>query len=78
MVSPICSILLFRVETVLLFRSFRKNVDFLAHAVKVHVVSIDDSNLTGVSLAIKEKCAVEAVAVSVCLDQLSQRGFPPR
>ena len=43
---------------------------------KVHVVSIDDSNLTGVSLAIKEKCAVEAVAVSVGLDQLSQRGFP--
>ena len=45
---------------------------------QVHVVSIDDSKLTGVSLAIKEKCAVKAVVVSVCLDQLFERGFPPR
>lgn len=54
-----------------------KKLIFFAHAVQVHVVSIDDSKLTGVSLAIKEKCAVEAVVVSVCLDQLFKRGVSP-
>lgn len=54
-----------------------KMLIFFAHAVQVHVVSIDDSKLTGVSLAIKEKCAVEAVVVSVCLDQLFKRGVSP-
>ena len=46
---------------------------------QVHVVSIDDSKLTGVSHGVKEICAVEAVLVlSVCLDLLFKRGFPPQ
>lgn len=74
-------ILLFRVETVFLFSSSRKNRWFLAHGVRVRVVSIDDSKITGVSLAINienGKCAVEAL--SICfplLEPLFKRGFPP-
>lgn len=48
---------------------------------RVRVVSIDDSKITGVSLAINienGKCAVEAL--SICfplLEPLFKRGFPP-
>lgn len=59
-------VLLVRIEKVFLFHHSGKSVDFSPTPCQVHVVSIDDSKRTGVSLEIKEKCAVQANVVSVC------------